>query len=76
MARPKGQPVIPLTEFERDYIRYGKWRGWSDAKIGQDLGRSKQGINTARKRMERDGTINQLYLPGLEPRPEASGDGK
>ncbi len=76
MARPKGQPVIPLTSFECDYIRYGKLKGWSDAKIAQDLGRSKQGINTARKRMERAGTIGQLCLPGLEPAQMEATDGK
>ena len=53
-----------LTPYERDFIRHMRLKlSWSDARIAEALGRSKQGVHRARKQMEAEGTFDQLPLP-------------
>ncbi len=66
MAKTAGSK--PFSAFELDYMRFGIRRGLKPAQIARDLRRGRQGVWAAIKKMESDGTINQLCLPGFGPK--------
>ncbi|WP_420011562.1 hypothetical protein [Tateyamaria sp.] len=60
-----------LSVFEHDFIRLMiSEHGWSYGQVAKHLKRSRTAIFQAHKAMIRDGTINQLPLPGFEQRPD------
>ncbi len=59
-----------ISAFERDFIRLMYSNGESDARIADMLGRARSAVHRVRRSMIRDGSINQLPLPGFEQRPD------
>ncbi|WP_424829962.1 hypothetical protein [Ruegeria sp.] len=63
----KTKGAKPLSNFEADFIRLMVGhQGWSYGQTAKALKRSKTAVYQAYKQMERDGTLDQLPLPGFE----------
>lgn len=58
MARTRG--AKGLTQYQLDTIRVGVKLGKPQAEIARILGRTKQAVHQAKKRMEGEGTIDQI----------------
>ena len=70
MAKTEG--AKPFSPAEMDVLRLVIGvHGWSYGRAAKYINRPRSSVQAAYRRMKADGTINQLTLPGFEPRVEA-----